>query len=100
MSHIKGKLSVKRIGSKLFIVDDKDFTVTKVRFSKKAETYAKGLVCRWNSQPELLDACKAWEKVESEMSDNTPCPDLTLRAQYRKTAVKLTEIAISKVKKE
>ena len=100
MSHIKGKLSVKRIGSKLFIVDDKGFTVTKVRYSKKAEAYATELVRRWNSQPDLLDACKAWMKVESEMLSSTPCPDLALRAQYRKQAVELTEAAITNTKKE
>ncbi len=49
MNPTKGKLSVKRIGSKLFIVDDKGFTVTKVRFSKKAEVYATELVRRWNA---------------------------------------------------
>lgn len=36
---------------------------------------------------DLLEACKAWMKVESEMSSNTPCPDLALRANYQRTAV-------------
>ncbi len=66
MSHTKGKLSVKRIGSKLFIVDDKGFTVTKVRFSKKVEVYATELVHRWNSQPDLLDALKQISDIEDE----------------------------------
>ena len=44
----------------------------------------------------LLEACKAWMKVESEMKDKNPCPDLALRANYRKKAVKLTEAAIAK----
>ena len=48
--------------------------------------------------PDLLEACKVWEKVESEMSDNNPCPDLALRAQYRKDAVALTKVAIAKAK--
>lgn len=52
------------------------------------------------SQPDLLEACKAWMKVESEMRENNPCPDLALRAQYRKEAVKLTDAAIAKAKKE
>ena len=47
--------------------------------------------------PDLLAACKAWLKVESEMSANNPCPDYGLRATYRKEAVKLTEAAIAKV---
>ena len=49
---------------------------------------------------DLLAACEAWMKVESEMRDKNPCPDLALRAHYRKEAVKLTEAAIAKVKKE
>lgn len=47
---------------------------------------------------DLLQACKAWMKVESEMGDKNPCPDLALRAQYRKQAVALTEAAIAKEK--
>lgn len=58
----------------------------------------KEFLRRWNSQPDLLDACKAWMLVESEMADNHPCPDLNLRAQYRKNAVKLTTAAIAAAK--
>ncbi len=47
----------------------------------------------------LLEACKAWMKVESEMGDNHPCPDYTLRTQYRKEAVRLTAIAIAESEK-
>ena len=46
--------------------------------------------------PDLLEACEAWMKVESEMADKNSCPDLALRAQYRKQAVTLTETAIAK----
>ena len=45
----------------------------------------------------LLAACRAWMKVESEMMDNHPCPDLALRAGYRKQAVALTKAAIRAV---
>ena len=44
--------------------------------------------------PALLAACEAWMKVESEMKENHPCPDLALRAEYRKRAVALTQAAI------
>ena len=50
--------------------------------------------------PNMLKACEAWMKVESEMLSNNPCPNLVLRAQYRKQAVELTEAAIAKAKKE
>ena len=39
-------------------------------------------------------------KVESEMKDKHPCPDLALRATYRKKAVALTEAAIACAKGE
>ena len=39
-------------------------------------------------------ALRAWMLVESEMADNHPCPDLALRARYRKTAVDLTRAAL------
>ncbi len=53
--------------------------------------------------PDLLAACTAWMKVESEMRcplirGNNPCPDLVLRANYRKEAVRLTKAAIAKAK--
>ena len=53
-----------------------------------------------SAAPNMLKACEAWMKVESEMLSNNPCPDLALRAQYRKEAVALTKIAIAKAKKE
>ena len=46
---------------------------------------------------ELVEALRAWEKVESEMGDNHPCPDLMLRATYRKTAIQLTQRVLAKV---
>jgi len=49
---------------------------------------------------ELLGACKAWMRVESEMRENTPCPDLALRATYRKEAIRLTRKAIAKAEGE
>jgi len=52
-----------------------------------------------NSHDALLEACKAWMKVESEMLDNHPCPDLLLRAQYRKEAVIFTKAAIALAEK-
>lgn len=69
MNHVKGELSIKRIGSKHFIINDKGFTVTKVRFSKKAEANAKELVHRWNAfekggiVSKLVDACKLLMKT-------------------------------------
>ncbi len=63
------------------------------------EDVGKILIQKVNSHDALLEACKAWMKVESEMSDNTPCPDLALRAHYRKEAVKLTEAAIAQAQK-
>lgn len=67
------------------------------RSEKEVTEFGRELVNRWNSQPDLLKACEAWMKVESEMKDKNPCPDLALRAQYRKQAVELTEAAIAKV---
>jgi hypothetical protein len=43
----------------------------------------------------LLEAAKAWMLVESEMKDNHPCPDLILRAEYRKRAVMLTKTVLA-----
>lgn len=43
----------------------------------------------------LVEALEAWMKVESEMGDNHPCPDYTLRAAYRKEAVKLTKALLA-----
>lgn len=48
---------------------------------------------------DLLAACEAWMKVESESKTSTPCPDYNLRAIYRKEAVKLSEAAIKKAGK-
>ena len=45
--------------------------------------------------PMLLEAAKAWMLVESEMKDNHPCPDLILRAEYRKRAVMLTKTVLA-----
>ena len=39
------------------------------------------------ARKDLLEACEAWMKVESEMPNNNPCPDLALRAIYRKKAI-------------
>lgn len=47
-----------------------------------------------NNYHALVEALEAWMKVESEMADNHPCPDYTLRALYRKEAVKLTTKAL------
>lgn len=55
---------------------------------------------RWNSFDDLLEACKAWDKYDSESSDKHPCPDLTLRIHYRKLARELTEIALTKAEKK
>lgn len=62
------------------------------------EANAKFICRAANSHDALLEACKAWMKVESEMRDKHPCPDLTLRAMWRKEAVKLTEVAIALAK--
>jgi hypothetical protein len=48
----------------------------------------------------LKAACEAWMQVESEMADKHPCPDLALRADYRKRAVALTETALALTKKQ
>lgn len=48
----------------------------------------------------LLAACEAWMKYKSESKAEHPCPDYALRFQYYNTAVKLTEAAIAKAKKE
>lgn len=44
------------------------------------------------------EALEAWMKVESEMADNHPCPDLALRADYRRRAVALTRAALAEAK--
>ena len=72
--YTKGKLSVKKIGSKLFIIDDEGFVITKVRFSKKAEVNATELVRRWNAFEEdglvgdYVDVC---EYVHRLLTENT-----------------------------
>ena len=106
MSHIKGKLSVKRIGSKLFIVDDKDFTVTKVRFSKKAETYAKGIVRRYNAFEEggivdkLVVACKIGLDAMAAVKEIAEKVGATKDIIRHKELVKFVENAIAKTKPE
>ncbi len=66
---------------------------------EKAQSGNLDIIKRCNKLSEqrddLLAACKAWMKVESEMSDKHPCPDLALRAKYRKEAVSLTKAAIT-----
>jgi len=63
------------------------------RFERQRENEAKRA-----ADPDLLEACKAWMRVESEMRENHPCPDLALRATYRKEAIRLTKAAIAKAK--
>ena len=48
---------------------------------------------------QLVEACNKWMLVESEMTNNTPCPDLALRAFYRRQAVGLTKIALAAAEK-
>jgi hypothetical protein len=48
----------------------------------------------------MIGALRLWEKVESEMKDNHPCPDLALRADYRKRAVVATREVLEKVERE
>ena len=48
----------------------------------------------------MHEALKAWMKVESEMKDNHPSPDLALRAGYRKEAVKLTRAVLAAIDAE
>ena len=48
------------------------------------------------ASPDLLVACRAWMKYNSESKEENPCPDYALRFQYRKEAVKLTNYAIAK----
>jgi hypothetical protein len=58
-------------------------------------------ICRYaNSHDALLEACKAWQKYDSEMADKHPCPDYTLRTAYRNEARKLTDIAVKLAEKE
>jgi hypothetical protein len=45
---------------------------------------------------ELVEALLAWKKVESEMKEDTPVPDLALRSAYRHQAIKLTNKALAK----
>lgn len=65
--------------------------------SKKTQLI-KQLQAKADCHDELVGACKAWMKVESEMRINHPCPDYTLRAVYRKQAIKLTQQALAKAK--
>lgn len=55
--------------------------------------------CEIPASEELVEALRAWELVNSEMGDNHPCPDLRLRAKYRKRARELTLIALAKYAK-
>jgi hypothetical protein len=48
--------------------------------------------------PDLLGACEMWMKYNSECFGQTPVPDPVLRADYRKKAIELSTIAISKTK--
>ena len=43
----------------------------------------------------LSAALHAWVAVDEESSDKHPCPDLALRAQLRRKARELTEIALA-----
>ena len=49
-----------------------------------------------NAHKDLLAACEAWMKVESESKPNNPCPDYTWRSAYRKYAAILTIAALTK----
>ena len=59
--------------------------------AKHRKVKSRGLcpVCLANERTLLRDALKAWMLVESET--NHPCPDLTLRAHYRKQAIDMTK---------
>ena len=51
----------------------------------------------WNNFDELVDALKAWQLYDSESGDKHPCPDYTLRVDYRNKARKLTEDILKKI---
>ena len=77
------------------------------RILSKAVGYLEGLeqgrkdVAKLEGQKRrLVAALEMWRKVESEMGNNTPVPDLALRAEYRRKAVRLTKEAIAKIAKE
>ena len=71
-------------------------TIGLIYKKEDAELIAKACNCH----DKLVEALKAWMLVESEMSDNHPCPDLALRADYRKRAVKLSSEALALVETE
>jgi len=82
-----------RTGLEHYLEDDEGQVVAVVGPQKGlAEEIAK----RINAHDDLVAACDAWMQVESEMADKHPCPDLALRAAYRKRAVTLTEVALAK----
>ena len=67
---------------------------------RKDKKNIKTNACLMAAALALLAACEAWMKVESEMREKHPCPDLALRAQYRRQAVTLTKAAIAQTKIE
>lgn len=102
MSHTKGKWKImpytRRDGDNIRwvkAVRGKRHIPICQTFSPCAEANARLIA----TVPKLLEACEAWMKVESEMPKNNPCPDLALRAHYRKEAIALTVAAIAKGKK-
>lgn len=50
------------------------------------------IISQFNKAVKALDM---WNKVQSERSENNPCPDYGLMAIYRKEAIKLTTEALT-----
>ena len=76
----------------------------------RSEDWPVARLCEWGNAHRIAltlnhfdameKALKAWMKVESEMKDNHPSPDLALRAGYRKEAVKLTRAVLAAIDAE
>lgn len=64
------------------------------------ENNANRLCLCWNNHDALIKALKAWQLYDSESGDKHPCPDYTLKVQYRDNARKLTEAVLDQIERE
>ncbi len=100
MEHTKTPWIAKSQGCNVYALTSGDIVIALFHRGDKPgqnKANAEFIVKAVNSHDELVAALEAWQKVESEMSNNTPCPDLALRAQYRKKAIELTSKALAKL---
>lgn len=69
-------------------------------FGPHGAVKAAQIVREHNAHDALVAACEEWMKYESESMAHHPCPDYTLKADYRKKAIGLSEAALKLAKGE